>query len=276
MSTGKAKVVPVFSLNAFTAPREDRYKTLSLQESLDMAKEKMIATAEDFVALGYYLKHIRDEELYKERGYKNIWECAGSELCLTQSTASRYISVCEKFSRDGDSPFLDMRYKGFGKSQLLEMLTITDRGLMEQVTPDMPVRRIQELKKSMRAEGPGIQPEVPARHEAEGIFPSQADVVVDGTFREIGPVQGTQDAAGEGPVLRGGYDLAIIDEMIRRYEGYLDGIGKDDGERQISRYRCLLDGLELLRARQAGTKDDHLIQGQKEHVTCRGEGRDEI
>ena len=82
---GAGKTVPGFSLNSFVAPKEDWYKNLNLQDSIDMAKEKMVAAAENFVAVGYYLKHIRDGELYKSKGYENIWECARQELNLTQS-----------------------------------------------------------------------------------------------------------------------------------------------------------------------------------------------
>lgn len=130
MSGGKT--VTSFSLNSFVMPKEDWYKTLTFQDSIDMAKEKMVSTAENFVALGYYLKHIRDNKLYKEKGYDNIWECANNELELTQSTASRYINICEKFSTDGNSPYLDARYKEYGKSQLQELLAINDRKLIEQ------------------------------------------------------------------------------------------------------------------------------------------------
>lgn len=191
MST-KAKTVPGFTLNTFVAPKEDWYKNLDLQDSIDMAKEKMLAAAENFVAVGYYLKHIRDGELYKDKGYKNIWECAEHELKLSQSTASRYISICEKFSRDGNSPYLDEKFKEYGKSQLQEMLTISDQKLIEQVTPDMPVKQIQKLKKDnhIAEKNNTIQTEQPEDEkqkddDAYTALPGQMEIVVDGTFREL-------------------------------------------------------------------------------------------
>ncbi len=182
MSGGKT--VPSFSLNSFVMPKEDWYKTLTFQDSIDMAKEKMVSTAENFVALGYYLKHIRDNKLYKEKGYDNIWECANNELELTQSTASRYINICEKFSTDGNSPYLDARYKEYGKSQLQELLAINDRKLIEQITPDMSVRQIQKMKKSNRNETCGKYSK-----ESNESLPEQKHMVVDGTFREFIPEQ---------------------------------------------------------------------------------------
>lgn len=184
----RGKTVPGFSLNSFVAPKEDWYKTLTFQDSIDMAKEKMVSTAENFVALGYYLKHIRDKELYKEKGYKDIWECASKELYLIQPTASRYINVCEKFSIDGDSPYLDVKYKDYGKSQLLEILSINDQNLIEQITPDMTVKQIQRLKKSNKAKKNDDQPKQPIENQPTDVYgtlPGQMQVVIDGTFREL-------------------------------------------------------------------------------------------
>jgi len=188
MST--AKTVPGFSLNSFVAPKEDWYKTLNLQDSIDMAKEKMVEAAENFVAVGYYLKHIRDEKLYKNKGYKNIWECAERELKLAQSTASRYINICEKFSSNGNSPYLDEKFKEYGKSQLQELLSISDQKLIEQVTPDMSVRQIQKLKKGNTNEkNDCVQAGQPEKHKEDvyTALPGQMQMVVDGTFREIEP-----------------------------------------------------------------------------------------
>lgn len=52
--------------------------------------------------------------------------------------------------------------------------------------------------------------------------------------------------------LRGGYELAMIDSQIRKYEGYLELLGNDgDLPRLVSEYNCLLDALGLLRERMA-------------------------
>lgn len=187
---GSGKIVPSFSLNSFVAPKEDWYKNLNLQDSIDMAKEKMVAAAENFVAVGYYLKHIRDGELYKNKGYESIWECAKQELNLTQSTASRYISICEKFSSDGDSPYLGEKYKEYGKSQLQELLTISDQKLIEQVTPDMSVKQIQKLKRENKVEKDehaqlGQTKEQTSENNSYAALSGQMQVVLDGTFREL-------------------------------------------------------------------------------------------
>ena len=58
----------------------------------------------------------------------------------------------EKFSQGGYSPFLDSGYKDFGKSQLQEMLYL-DSEQLEEVTPEMTVREIREIRT------PDLEPE---------------------------------------------------------------------------------------------------------------------
>lgn len=282
----RGKTVPGFSLNSFVAPKEDWYKTLTFQDSIDMAKEKMISTAENFVALGYYLKHIRDKELYKDKGYNNIWECANNELGLTQSTASRYINICEKFSTDGDSPYLDVKYKEYGKSQLQELLAINDQKLIEQITPDMSVKQIQKLKKSNKVKKDDEQPrqptDQPISEDTYETLPGQMQVVVDGTFRELSvekedaiesandtfesdtsqetndidvPVNKiptdsdikVTDSTSENVVAEGDYDMELICKLIKKYKGYAEDAKNEEVWNLFHEWNCLLDALELLK-----------------------------
>ena len=86
------------------------------------------------IAVGYYLKHIRDNRLFEAAGYQNIWEYARERYGFSMSTASRYMSRNDKFSAGGNSPVLDERYRGYGKAQLQEMLSL-DEEQMERITP---------------------------------------------------------------------------------------------------------------------------------------------
>lgn len=190
----KVKSAPAFSLSSFVAPvKEDWYKHLTFEEAIDKAKEKMVATAENFVAMGYYLKHIWDEGLYVSKGYHNIWDCAEAELHISQATASRYINICKKFSRNGDSPFLDDRYKEFGKSQLQELLSISDTKLIERIKPDMSVKQIKELKKNKadteKEHHILSEKENPEENSKEletySVLSGQMEVAIDGTYREL-------------------------------------------------------------------------------------------
>lgn len=142
------KSTPSFSLNSFIVPNygqnEEWYKNATYQDAKEIIWDKFRDIGKDFVVIGYYLKHIRDKEQYKEDGYLNIWECAMKEFGLSQAAASRYINMCSRYSINGDSPVLDDRYIEFSKSQLQEMLSIKDEKKLEQITSDMSVKQIRE------------------------------------------------------------------------------------------------------------------------------------
>lgn len=115
--------------------------------SLAEAESGIIRSAAgSMIEIGYYLKQIRDRSLYEEKGYRNIWEYAESEFGFHKSTTSRYMARNDRFSKNGNSPELDEQYQGYSKSQLQEMLTMDDNQI-EQVTPDMTLREIRQIKK---------------------------------------------------------------------------------------------------------------------------------
>lgn len=126
-------------------------KEMGYWDSIDIIKEESVKIQKSFVKIGWYLKHIRDNELYREDGYANIYECAASQFSYSQSTVSRFISICEKFSKDHDSPELDERYSRFDKSQMIEMLPM-DQAQLEKVTPEMTVKQIRDIKNDGKKE----------------------------------------------------------------------------------------------------------------------------
>lgn len=121
------------------------YLTLSYQKTKDIIREKLQNMSRDFIAVGYFLKFIRDRESYQEEGYENIWEFAEDNYGIKRSTASRWMSMNDKFSKEGNTPILAEEYRDFGKSQLQEMLYLDDEQ-MEEVGPGMTVKEIRELR----------------------------------------------------------------------------------------------------------------------------------
>lgn len=115
------------------------------KDSIEIIKDESLRVQKSFVKIGWYLKHIRDNELFKEDGYASIWECAADQLGYSQSTASRFINICEKFSKNHNSPELDIKYAGFDKSQMIEMLPMEPEQL-EKVVPEMTVKQIRDIK----------------------------------------------------------------------------------------------------------------------------------
>lgn len=151
------------------------YKNVSYDDAKIFIRTNIESAARSFIAIGYYLKLIRDGKLYREEGHESIWDFAMAEYGISKSTASRYMSMNDRFSLDGNSPIVDQKYKDFEKSKLQEMLSLTDEQL-EQVTPEMKVQEIRAMR----------QPKEIPYFELEG----QMDLETD--FPEILP--GTQAA----------------------------------------------------------------------------------
>lgn len=121
------------------------YKNVSYDDAKIFIRTNIESAARSFIAIGYYLKLIRDGELYREEGHESIWDFAQAEYGISKSTASRYMSMNDRFSMDGNSPIVDQKYKDFEKSKLQEMLSLTDEQL-EQVTPQMKVQEIRAMR----------------------------------------------------------------------------------------------------------------------------------
>lgn len=123
-----------------------------------------------FVEIGYYLKQIRDEKMYLEDGYKDIWEFAAGEYKLDRTAASRFMSINDKYSIDGNSIYLQEQYKGFGKSTLTEMLTlpVTDH---ELITPDTKIEDIRELKRAEKEQEEEENTQIEGQESIESLMP---------------------------------------------------------------------------------------------------------
>lgn len=121
------------------------YKNVSYDDAKIFIRTNIESAARSFIAIGYYLKLIRDGELYREEGHESIWDFAMAEYGISKSTASRYMSMNDRFSLDGNSPIVDQKYKDFEKSKLQEMLSLTDEQL-EQVKPEMKVQEIRAMR----------------------------------------------------------------------------------------------------------------------------------
>lgn len=181
------------------------YKNVSYDDAKIFIRTNIESAARSFIAIGYYLKLIRDGELYREEGHENIWDFAMAEYGISKSTASRYMSMNDRFSLDGNSPIVDQKYKDFEKSKLQEMLSLTDEQL-EQVTPEMKVQEIRAMR----------QPKEISYFELEG----QMDLETD--FPEIMPEAPTAPAVAQPATIQttmtleemmGGEELGEPDEQ---------------------------------------------------------------
>lgn len=141
----------------------------SFEDAKAIIRSNMDNVARNSVAIGYYLRSIRDREQYREGGYQSFEDFIKAEYSMSYSAASRLIGLCDRFSRGGNSPVLADTYQGYSKSLLVEMLPMSDEQL-EQVQPGMTVAEVREIKREAREEViPEQDPEPPAE-ESEVVF----------------------------------------------------------------------------------------------------------
>lgn len=115
-------------------------------------RRKLQETAGNFVYIGYRLRQIRDSGMLRDQeDCENIFDFAKKEYGLDRSTVSRFMAINEKYSEGGYSIELQEKYRGFGQSQLAEMLTLPDSEI-ELITENMTVKEIRELKSFSKQE----------------------------------------------------------------------------------------------------------------------------
>lgn len=132
------------------------YKQMTLAEWLDIkqklkqdissAKDKLNGLKKDFVRIGYLLRKIDDNELYKQDGYKSIAEFAKAECGLSPSDTTRFIQINKKYSVDGNSEELRPEFLEYGQSKLAAMLALPDSDL-NIITPQTSREDIRELNR---------------------------------------------------------------------------------------------------------------------------------
>lgn len=124
------------------------YTQLTLDDWMSMKerlKNDLNGVAESFVRIGFTLRQIEGQELYKKDGYDSIADFAKKEYGLSSSTVSRFIAINAKYSIDGYSERLRPEFSGIGSSKLAEMLTLPD-GDLELIRPETTRETIRELK----------------------------------------------------------------------------------------------------------------------------------
>lgn len=150
------------------------------QELKTALRNDLNQLAQSFVVIGYRLKKIRDEVLYKIDGYKTITEFAQAEYNLSQTSTSRFIAINDRYSIGGNSPQLLPEYEGYGYSKLSEMLTMSDDEL-KLVSVRTTRAEIREIKQWARESG--AENYAPAHNdESPEITQSEPDFSASKTF----------------------------------------------------------------------------------------------
>lgn len=117
-----------------------------LKEGISSARDKINGLKKDFVKIGYLLRKIDDNELYKQDGYKSIAEFAKAECDLSPSDTTRFIQINKKYSIGGNSEELRPEFLEYGQSKLAAMLALPDADL-NMITPQTSREDIRELNR---------------------------------------------------------------------------------------------------------------------------------
>ena len=136
----------------------ERLKHSIMIDSVNAVKALLNDTKYNFVAIGYHLRKIDDDKLYRESGHDNIWDFAKDQFGLSKSSASRFMNINRRFSVDGYSDKLADNYQQFNVSQMSEMLTLTDEQI-GQIDASTTIREIRVMKpKPEKKEEPVEEP----------------------------------------------------------------------------------------------------------------------
>ena len=161
-------------------------RDLNLEQAMDSIETNMRASVRNYIAVGFYLKAIRDRKLFQEAGYKNFEEFVRDKYDRDKGWASKCIKVNDQLSKDGNSPVLADSYREYKVSQLVELAYLTEEQ-RTMANPDMTVKQLQAIRKpepQLEKEVVTLQPEL-KEHEGElsgKVVTSQLD---EGAEREL-------------------------------------------------------------------------------------------
>jgi len=130
----------------------DKLDVPDLEQTLQITLKR---TVKDTIQIGYLLKKL------KEKGeYSNWGNYVREKFNLGESSASRFMALNEKYGSRLYGMEIDSRYEGMTTGVLIEMLNMSPE-LEEQVTPDMTVKQVREIKRQTREPEPPAPVDIP-------------------------------------------------------------------------------------------------------------------
>ena len=133
------------------------YVQLSMDEyiqSKNDIKNNLGGIVKSFVRIGWQLTRIDRSGAYKNDGYSSIAEFAAAEYGMNRTGVSRFMTVYETYSADGDTPELKEQYREFKFSQLTELLQVqeADRQMFTPEVKREDIREFQRFEKENEAD----------------------------------------------------------------------------------------------------------------------------
>ena len=107
------------------------------------------------------LKHIKDNELYKEDGYSNIEEFTRKVLNCGKATTYSLLKVADNFLISGEEDRVGTIFaredRDFSFNQLRELITlnvgkIEELVKLEKLSPDMTIKQVRQVRQAVQSE----------------------------------------------------------------------------------------------------------------------------
>lgn len=144
----------VSSLPKNISEQDKRDMVSSFDCDIDTIKGYLTEIANTYLLVAFRIYEINRYGTFKSK-YKNIVEACQAELGFKKSTTYNMINIVETFGKPDTSGFITYSslfgLDKFSYSQLCEMLSLSDKQRL-QVTPDMTVKEIREIKKEIKTE----------------------------------------------------------------------------------------------------------------------------
>lgn len=161
-----------------------------IRGNIHAVESKMAEITDHFCTTGYYLRRQQREDQWKETGAASFADYVRDTYGKSRGWATRMMQINERYSRDGNDPRLDDKYKAYTVSQLQEMLYLPED--VDGVTPDMTVRQIRAMRpKTEESPEPAKVPAPAAAEEPEvkagqqAVDDTESDAEQDYLKREI-------------------------------------------------------------------------------------------
>lgn len=146
------------SLTAETPAPEIVVNPADAAAAVDRIRSELSGVVNSFCRIGYEFIQVREKQLFKVYGYKNVAEFAEKLFDLKKASMHNYIAVCEKFSRPDENgkptAEISAAFNDFTFSQLTEIMRLPE-GKAALVSPSMTCKEIRELKSGEGAETSG-------------------------------------------------------------------------------------------------------------------------
>lgn len=136
-------------------PEKETVSGMEFRSLNEKIKRILKRSAGDAVRLGYLLRRMMEERLWDGQ-YNCVDEYLETELHMDYTMANRFIGINKKYSVDGESADIDVKWEGYSQAVLIEMLSMPPE-LEEKITPDMTVRQVREVKRQAKKEAHQVE-----------------------------------------------------------------------------------------------------------------------